>query len=94
MSVDTLAHELGEVLALPESEMIRQGLLALIEEETRLAEQEIATICERYDVSSKEALLEAIQDGKVVRHPAWEDYIIWKNKNAHIGRLRQMADKL
>ena len=62
------------------------------QKEIRLAEQEIAGIRERYDVSSKEALYQAIQDGEVAPHPAWEDYIVWKNKEAHIASLRQAAE--
>ncbi len=60
--------------------------------ETRLAEWEIAQIRERYAVFSKESLYRAIQNGEVAGHPAWEDYVVWKNKEAHIARLRQMAE--
>ncbi len=93
MTLDTLTLELSSVLAMPESEIVRKGLLALAEKEIRLAEQEIAEIRERYDMFSKEALYQAIQEGKVAGHPAWEDYIVWKNKEAHIARLRQVVDK-
>jgi Arc/MetJ-type ribon-helix-helix transcriptional regulator len=93
MSIDTLTLELGNMMSLPESEVIRKGLLALIEKELRFAEDEIAEIRERYDVFSQEALSQAIQEGKVAEHPAWEDAIVWKNKEAHITRLRQVADQ-
>jgi hypothetical protein len=93
MTVQTLTQELSSTMALPEPELIRKGLLALIEKEIRLAELEIAGIRERYDVFSPEALHQAIQDGAVVEHPAWEDYIVWKNKIAHIERLRQIAQE-
>lgn len=93
MSVDTLTLELGNVFALPESEIVRKGLLALIEKEIRLTEQVIADLRERYDVLSKEALYQAIQSGRIAGHPAWEDYIVWKNKEDHIARLRQATDK-
>ena len=92
MTVEALTLELHNVLALPESEVIHKGLLALIEKEIRLSESEIAEIRERYDTFSKEALYQAIQNGKIPGHPAWEDYIIWKNKEAHIARLRQVAE--
>jgi len=92
MSTNTMTAELGGMFALPETEIIRRGLLALIEKEIRLAEHEIAELRERYDTFSKEALYQAIQDGKVAGHPAWEDYILWKNKEAHIARLRAMVD--
>jgi hypothetical protein len=93
MSVQTLALELGRLMVLPEPEVIHKGLLALVEKEIRLAEHEIAEIRERYDVFSKEALYQAIQEGRLAGHPAWEDYIVWKNKEAHMARLRQMAEK-
>jgi hypothetical protein len=66
-------------------------MLALVEKEIRLAEQEIANIRERYDVFSKDALYKAIEQGSIAAHPAWEDYIVWKNKEAHIESLRQIV---
>ena len=93
MTVETLARKLSSILALPEADLIREGMLALTEKELRLAELEIAEIRERYDVRSKEDLYQAIRTGAVAEHPAWEDYIIWKNKEAHITRLRQLAEQ-
>jgi len=93
MDVQALTQELSTTLAISENDLIRKGLLAFIEKEIRLAEWEIAQIRERYDVFSKEALYQAIQDGQVAGHPAWEDYIVWKNKEAHIAHLRQVAEK-
>ena len=93
MSIDMLTLELGNMMSLPESEVIRRGLLALIEKEIRFAEREIAEIRERYDVFSQEALSQAIQKGKVAEHPAWEDSIVWQNKEAHIARMRRVADQ-
>ena len=52
MTVEALTLELHNVLALPESEVIHKGLLALIEKEIRLSESEIADIRERYDTFS------------------------------------------
>jgi hypothetical protein len=93
MTVQTLATELSAIFAQPERDVVQQGLLALIAKEIRAAETEIAEIRERYNVFTKEALYDAIQDGQVAGHPAWEDHIIWKNKEAHISRLRQLADE-
>ncbi len=93
MDVQTLTMELSNTLAIPESEVVRKGLLAFIDKEIRLAEWEIAQIRERYEVLSPEALYQAIQEGQVAGHPAWEDYIVWKNKKAHMARLRQMVEE-
>jgi len=92
MDIQALTLELSNALAISEAEVIRKGLLAFIEKEIRLAEWEIAQIRERYDVFSKESLYQAIEKGKIPGHPAWEDYIVWKNKEAHIARLRQMVE--
>lgn len=92
MTAQTLTLELSGLLSMPETELIRKGLLALVEKEIRLAENEIATIRERYDAFSKEALYKAIEEKKVAGHPAWEDYIVWKNKEAHINKLRQLTE--
>ena len=91
MNVQTLTLSLSQQLGLPETELVYKGLLAFIEKEIRLAELEIANIRERYSVFSQEELRQAIQDGTAVEHPAWEDYIIWKNKVAHITYLRQLV---
>ena len=92
MNVDAFKLDLSKVLALPEPELIRKGLLALVEKEIRLAEQEIAQIRERYDIFSKEALHEAIAQQAIPGHPAWEDYIVWKNKEVYIEALRHLAE--
>jgi len=93
MTVQTLATELSAIFDRPERDVVEQGLLALIAREIRAAELEIAEIRERYNVFTKEALYRAIEDGQVVGHPAWEDYIVWKNKEAHISHLRQLASQ-
>lgn len=93
MSGTTLTAEMSSLMAMPEPAVIRKGMLALIEKELRLAEQEIAVIRERYDVFTKEALFNAIKIGTVPEHPAWEDYIVWKNKEAHISQLQHMVEQ-
>jgi hypothetical protein len=93
MTVQTLATELSAIFDRPEPDVVQQGLLALIAKEIRAAETEIADLRERYNVFTREDLYDAIQSGQVVGHPAWEDYIVWKNKEAHIGRLRQLANE-
>ncbi|HEY83997.1 MAG TPA: hypothetical protein G4N96_02620 [Chloroflexi bacterium] len=91
MNVKMLTSSLSQQVGLPEAELVRKRLLAYIQNEIRLAKLEIANIRERYSVFSKEELYQAIKDGYAVEHPVWEDYIIWKNKLAHIANLRQLA---
>lgn len=63
------------------------------QEEIKLAELDIANIQERYNVASLEELNQKIKTGQVPGHPAWEDYIVWKNKQAHIAYLCQKSKK-
>jgi len=55
-----------------------------LEKEIRHAEADIADLIDRYNVASKEELYERIGSKKIQSHPAWEDYIIWKNKEKYI----------
>ncbi len=63
------------------------------DEEIRLAELEIADIREKYGVVSLSALYESIQDGEIPEHPAWEDYIVWKNKETQLSRFREVLEE-
>ena len=91
MNAQSLARQLSDLLAVPESETVAVHLLALIDQEIGQAEQEMEALRKRYDAATEQALYQAIQEGRVTAHPAWEDYIVWKNKRAHIERLKQIA---
>ncbi|KCZ72945.1 hypothetical protein ANME2D_00003 [Candidatus Methanoperedens nitroreducens] len=84
----SITDELSHVLGLPADEIIHIGLISFIEKEIRLAETDIADIRDRYNVASKEELYEAIKSKKIPGHPAWEDYIVWKNKEKYIAYLK------
>ena len=74
------ATRISKIVGVSEEELINRSLISFIEREIRLAEADIADIRERYNVISKEELYEAIKAKKIASHPAWEDYIVWKNK--------------
>lgn len=65
-----------------------------IENEIRLAETDIADLINRYNVASKEELYKAIRSKKIPSHPAWEDYIVWKNKEKYIKDLKVRLGKV
>lgn len=48
-------------------------------EELEKLQAECKAIAERYDVRNPKELREKIEAGTIHEHPAWEDYIIWKN---------------
>ena len=93
-SVSEITAELSSVIGLPETELIHRGLISFIEKEIRLAEEDIADLMDRYNVASKEDLYEAIRSKKIPSHPAWEDYIIWKNKEKYIKDLKARLEKV
>ena len=93
-SVSEITSDLSHVIGLPETELIHRGLISFIEKEIRLAEEDIADLMDRYNVASKEDLYEAIRSKKIPSHPAWEDYIIWKNKEKYIKDLKARLEKV
>ncbi|MCZ7355748.1 MAG: hypothetical protein O8C66_02305 [Candidatus Methanoperedens sp.] len=93
-SVSEITSDLSHVIGLPETELIHRGLISFMEKEIRLAEADIADLVDRYNVASKEDLYEAIRSKKIPSHPAWEDYIIWKNKEKYIKDLKAHLGKV
>ena len=87
----TLVEDISQITGLSRDEVIHRSLISFIEIEIRLAETDVADIRERYSVVSKEGLYEAIKSGKIMSHPAWEDYIVWKNKERSIEELKGQA---
>ena len=75
--------KIREIVGLSEGELINKSLISFIEREIKLAEDDIADMRERYTVFSKEELYEAIKSKQIASHPAWEDYIVWKNKEVY-----------
>ena len=87
-SVSSVTSELSHVIGLSEDALIHKGLISFVEKEIRLSEADIADIRDRYNLASKDDLYEAIKSKKIPSHPAWEDYIVWKNKEKYIADLK------
>ncbi len=85
------ATRISKIVGVSEEEIINKSLISFIEREIRLAEADIADIRERYNVISKEELYEAIKSNKIASHPAWEDYIVWKNKARYVEDLKEQV---
>ncbi len=86
--------EISKKLGIPEKELVLKGIISFIEKEIRLSEEEIADLREKYDVATKEELYEKIKSKDVESHPAWEDYITWKNKEKYIEELKDYLKNL
>lgn len=80
--------KLREIVGLSEWDLINKSLISFVEREIKCAEEDIADIRERYAVFSKEELYEAIKSKQIAIHPAWEDYIVWENKEKYIEDLK------
>jgi hypothetical protein len=87
-SVSEITADLCHFIGLPETVLIHRGLISFIEKEIRLADADISDLMDRYNVASKEDLYEAIKSTKISSHPAWEDYIVWKNKEKYVNDLK------
>ena len=85
------ATGISKIVGVSEEEVINKSLISFIERELRLSEADIADIRERYNVISQEELYDAIKTKKIASHPAWEDYIVWKNKERYIEDLKEQA---
>ena len=92
--VSEITADLSHFIGLPETVLIHRGLISFIEKEIRLADEDIADLMDRYNVASKEDLFEAIKLKKISSHPAWEDYIVWKNKEKYINDLKVRLGRL
>ena len=80
----------AEELSLPEEMLLHQSLTAFLLREISLIESEIGQLRERYAVLQPADLKEAISEGRVVAHPAWEDYIDWQNSIEAIQSIRTL----
>ena len=85
------ATRISKIVGVSEEEIISKSLISFIEREIRLSEGDIADIRERYNVISKEELYDAIKTKKIASHPAWEDYIVWQNKEKYVEDLKEQA---
>ena len=71
-------------------ELTKRSLLAFLEHELRLAEEDIADIREKYLVATMSELEKNIKSKKIYSHPAWEDLIAWENIEKQISKIKKM----
>lgn len=80
----------AEELSLPEETLLQQSLMAFLLREISLIEAEIGQLRERYALLRPADLEQAISEGRVIAHPAWEDYIDWQNSIEAIQSIRTL----
>ena len=81
--------EISKELNMSADELTQQSLLAYLEHEIRLAEDDIADIRDKYLVATRTELENNIKSKKIYSHPAWEDLITWENTEEHIAKLKK-----
>lgn len=86
--------QISKELNIPSRDLTKRSLIAFLEHELRLAEEDIANIRDKYLVSSKSELEEKIKNKKISSHPAWEDLIAWENLEDHIVSLKHLIHAL
>lgn len=81
--------QISKELNIPPNELTQRSLLAYLEHELRLAEEDIADIRDKYLVATKTELEKNIKSKKIFSHPAWENLITWENTEEHIAKLKK-----
>lgn len=78
-SVNKLISDLARAEHVPEENLIREALRALLREKKRAILNDQADILMRYKVTSAAAIEDMISDGTLPESPAWEDRIALDN---------------
>ena len=81
--------QVSKELNIPPDELAQQSLLAYLEHELRLAEEDIADIRDKYLIATRAELEKNIKNNKIHSHPAWEDLIAWENTEGYIAKLKK-----
>lgn len=85
---------ISKELNVPSEELVHRGLLAYLEREIRLTEEDIADIRDKYSVATKAQLKRKIEKKEIYSHPAWEDLITWENSETHIKKLKKTIERI
>lgn len=85
-----LLDKISRALNVPSEELINRGLLAYLEHEIRMAEEDIADIRDKYLVAERSELERKIKEKEIYSHPAWEDLITWENSEVYIVKLKNI----
>ncbi|MFZ1754714.1 MAG: hypothetical protein WBO46_27225 [Caldilineaceae bacterium] len=83
-------QSVAKEFSLPEEVILQQSLKAFLVREISLIEAEIAQLRERYTLVWPNQLKQAISEGRIVAHPAWEDYIDWQNSIEAMESIRSL----
>ncbi|MFQ5456404.1 MAG: hypothetical protein ACE5EA_09430 [Nitrospirota bacterium] len=86
--------QISKKLNISSEELINRGLLAYLEREIRLAEEDIADIRDKYSVAARPQFERKIKNKETYSHPAWEDLITWENLEVYIKKLKKTIERI
>lgn len=89
----TLAEEVSRELRIASGDLIEKGMIAYLERELRLAEEDIADLRERYGAISAKELERLISSENLPSHPAWEDLIVWENLENYVDKIKRLLER-
>jgi len=92
--MDVTMAQVSKELNIPSHELSRRSILAYLEHELRLAEEDIADIRDKYFVATRAELEKQIKDKAIGSHPAWENLIAWENTEKYIAKLKKMIQTI
>ncbi len=87
-------EELAKELDISANDLLMYGMVAYLEHELRLAEDDIADLREKYLVTNRDEFEEHIKEKTIPSHPAWEDLIAWENTEQYIKKIKDNLARL
>lgn len=86
--------KIAKALEMDPEDLLKEGALAYLQKELRLAEEDLADLRERYELLSPQELEQKIRKARLPAHPAWEDLIQWENLDAYKQKLTDLLQEL
>lgn len=85
--------KVAEALEVPPEALLAEGVLAYLQKELRLVEEDLADLRERYELLFCQELEKKIRAGLIAPHPAWEDLIQWENLDGYKQKLTDLLEQ-
>ena len=82
-----LMDKISQFVNVDRDTLIAQGVASLLKEKKRMVLLERLQLLARHGVRARQELEQAIREGEVEEHPAWEDVIVLENLDAEIARI-------
>jgi hypothetical protein len=94
MEAAELLPTLASELHLTETDLLREGMAAVLQRQIRQLNADISEICGRYRVTGAEALQARYEDGSLPEADSWRDLQRLDHLEYKRDRLRQLLDQV